>query len=229
MDPSPEQRNVQLSVGRGQWLDDFVRQYVHPVVRELGFKRKGKTWNRSVGEVIHVVHIQGGRFGPGFSGRIGLFVPLIHRYVRGESVPSFISEYLCQLTSSLGAQWGTGLRFEQLDPNSPTHRRVYMDEPTVDVQDVLQAVLDGVAHLDQIRSLEDVRRVLLEPSGQRRLHAGGPSGPHDICLAVLAAHAGELQHAKELLSLAIEKVPDRARASLGPEYRMIAERLGVAL
>ncbi len=47
------------------WLDDFTRRQLDPALRQYGFSRRGRNWNRRTDDLVHVLHIQAGRFGPG--------------------------------------------------------------------------------------------------------------------------------------------------------------------
>ncbi len=217
-----------LIVGRGQWFDDFVRLHLQSPVGQWGFSRRGRTWNRRLGEVIHVLHIQAGRFGPGISASMGVFVPRIHQFIRAEPPPKFIAQHLCQLQSALG-HWGSGLRFEPVDPGDPTGKRVHIGQPTVNPDEVVAALLAGAAVLDEVRSVEDVRILLLDLAEQQRWSSGGPSGNRDECLAVLAALSGNAAGARELLLSALDNTPPEARTSRGGHYRELASRLGISL
>jgi len=210
------------------WLDDFARRHLDPALKQHGFSRRGRNWNRRTDDLVHVLHIQAGRFGPGISGSTGVFAPSIHRIIRGESSPKFVADHLCQLHTALG-HWGSGLRFEQVDPHNANVRRVHFDEPTVNAPEVLAVFLKGVSALDEVRSIDDVWNVLLGRGEQSPWSSGGPSGSREECLAVLAAQSGEKERAREFLLTALSRTPSTALSIRGPHYQALADRLGIAL
>jgi hypothetical protein len=207
-----------------QWLNGFAARYLDPPLRERGFRRQGRNWNRRTDEVVHVLHIQAGRYGPGIQAGMGVFVPAFHRFIRDEPVPKFISEYLCQLQAALG-HWGSGLRFEQLDPDNSGRQVVHIEPPTINPRDVLDALLEGVAVLDEVDTVEVVREILTGPTEKSRL----ASAASYECLAVLAAQSGDVAGARQLLLSAIDKIPASVLSTRTRYYEAIAQRLGVTL
>lgn len=52
----------------GQRIDDLVRIHVHPVLKLAGFRRSNRTWNRAIGDLVHVVNIQASQWNDGDRG-----------------------------------------------------------------------------------------------------------------------------------------------------------------
>lgn len=97
-------------------LDD-VQKPVTALLKTLGFKRKGRTYNRTVGDsLVHVVNFQMGQFPIGdyvipgiresFYGRftinLGVMLPAVLRLESGREPPGFVQEYYCEIRARLG-------------------------------------------------------------------------------------------------------------------------------
>jgi hypothetical protein len=96
-----------MTAPSGKFIDKLIRGRLHPSLKELGFVRKGRTWNRDVNALKHVVNVQSGMFnsprGGDFTINLGVFVPSVYRVVRGREPSFFANEIDCVVRLRLGA------------------------------------------------------------------------------------------------------------------------------
>ena len=84
-----------------QIIDGLIRDFVHPTLKPVGFRRQGRTWNRAVNDVVHVMNVQGSDSNYGDTGKftinMGVYVPSAHRYLWGFPQKQFVTEPLCMI------------------------------------------------------------------------------------------------------------------------------------
>jgi hypothetical protein len=96
---------------------DEVQQPLAVLLKSLGFRRRGRTFNRPVGDgMVHVVNLQMGEFPIGnyvipgiresFYGRftvnLGVFLPAVFRLEHSRDVPAFAQDYHCEIRGRVG-------------------------------------------------------------------------------------------------------------------------------
>jgi hypothetical protein len=73
-----------------------IREHLAPVLRADGFAGSGRTFRRVVGEWIHILNVQGSRYGGQFSINLAVH-PIVIQDVRGDAPdPKKITEELCE-------------------------------------------------------------------------------------------------------------------------------------
>ena len=96
---------------------DFVQRSLTSYLRPLGFRKKGRSFNRPVGDgLVHVVSLQMGEYPIGeyvipglresyygrFTVNLGVFVPGVHSIELNRGPPDFLREYHCDIRARLG-------------------------------------------------------------------------------------------------------------------------------
>ena len=96
---------------------DRVQKSVHPVLRDAGFKKRGRTFNRAMESgLVHVVNFQMGQYPIGdyeipgiresvygrFTVNMGIFVPCMFFLEHSEKERDFYQEYCCDIRMRLG-------------------------------------------------------------------------------------------------------------------------------
>lgn len=77
-------------------LESAVRDHLAPFLRSDGFSGSGRTFRRKVGEWIHVVNVQGSRYGGQFAVNLAVH-PIAIPDMRGDAPdPKKITEELCE-------------------------------------------------------------------------------------------------------------------------------------
>ena len=130
---------------------DHVQGALATLLGPLGFIRRGRTFNRTVGDgLVHVVNIQ---FGPDpgshhrrFTVNLGVFVPVVHKTEYPELKAAFIQEHWCHIRSRLGAVAGLGDTWWDLDQR--------VAQTVAQVQKLMDRF--GVPWLDRYEIYEDV-------------------------------------------------------------------------
>jgi hypothetical protein len=78
-------------------------------IKPLGFRKRGRTFNRPAGEpgIVQVINFQAGGSLSWLHGQftinLGIFVPEVWNAVADGSVPDFIQEYYCEVRTRLGS------------------------------------------------------------------------------------------------------------------------------
>jgi hypothetical protein len=82
-------------------IETAIREHLAPLLRADGFTGSGRTFRRSVGDWIHVVNVQGSRYGGAFAVNLGV-QPIRIPDVRGNAPdPKKITEELCEFRRRL--------------------------------------------------------------------------------------------------------------------------------
>jgi hypothetical protein len=79
----------------------FITQ-IDELIRPLGFKRKGVTWNRITGDFIDVLDVQVSKYGDTVTINAGVSHALIYTTVRGGELPSLLLEPDCIVNTRIG-------------------------------------------------------------------------------------------------------------------------------
>lgn len=97
---------------------DEIQKPLTALLKNLGFRRKGRTYNRTAGDdLVHVVNLQMGQFPIGnyvvpglresyygrFTVNLGVFLPAIMKLEKLREPPVFVHEYHCEIRGRLGS------------------------------------------------------------------------------------------------------------------------------
>ena len=86
-------------------VDQVVEEIV-PLLKERGFRKRRRCWNRSRGEFVDVIRIQESKTSDperrDFTVNLGVFVPAFHDAVWGEPPKGFAVEAHCAVQRRLG-------------------------------------------------------------------------------------------------------------------------------
>jgi hypothetical protein len=78
-------------------------------IKPLGFRKRGRTFNRPVGEtgIVQVINFQAGgslsHLHGQFTINLGIFVPEVWAALADRTAPNFIQEYFCEMRERLGS------------------------------------------------------------------------------------------------------------------------------
>jgi hypothetical protein len=120
---------LQLTSAADRWLDALIDGYLDPVLRERGFFRQDRTWNRDLGAVRHVIDVQTDASDDSdrspipsrFTINLAIFVPA-HKTWLGKSPPAFVLEVDCPVRQRIGQIMPSGVDrwwFIRLGPAMP--------------------------------------------------------------------------------------------------------------
>jgi len=180
---------------------DQIQGVLRPVLKDRGFRVRGRTFNRATGDgLTQVVSIQMGASDPAgttyipglreslhglFTVNLGVYVPEVARYHGGGEARSWVQEYHCCVRAHLGEASG-----EKQDVW--WHART--DGAVVD--DVRRRLeLGGLPFLDRFSSRDRILAELIEWSENM-----GAISPPRIVMAIILAERGEKDQARALLA-----------------------------
>ncbi len=140
---------------------DEAQKPLTSLLKNLGFRRKGRTYNRPVGDkLVHVVNLQMGQFPIGdyvipgireslcgrFTVNLGVLLPAVLRLERSRDPPAFAHEYDCEIRDRLGTLAFGEDTWWDLDHQVP--------ETATSIVDLMDRV--GLPFLDQFESYSSV-------------------------------------------------------------------------
>lgn len=175
---------------------DEVQKPLTVLLKNLGFRRKGRTYNRSVGDkLVHVVNLQMGQFPIGdyvipgvresFYGRftvnLGVLLPAVLQVERSREPPHFAQEYDCEIRGRLGT-----LAFGEDTWWDLDHR---VRETALSVIDLMDRF--GLPFLDEFENYSSVL-VHLERAGSLPSSNEGRSA---LAGALICCHLGQRERA----------------------------------
>lgn len=208
-------------------LDILVRKSLHPALKDRGFRRKGRTWNRQANELVQVINVQASRWNEGNSGyftvNLGVFVPAVYLVIWGREPPPFVAEEDCVVRCRIGTvincedpvtAYTTG---EQRDNWWQFDEAIDLEEMG---NEVVNAILTyGLHFLQASNSLEKIKYLLLQYCKSKQ------STPWDhVYLAIVDAIQGNETTAKERLVWVSSKY-----GSYRERILQIAKRLNIGL
>ncbi len=209
-----------------QGVDD-IQDALRPVLKERGFRVRGRTFNRTTEDgLVQVVRIQmgpsdppGTTYVPGlrenlhglFTVNLGVYVPEVARCHGGGEANAWVQDYHCCVRARLAEACG-----EQRD--LWWHAR--SDEAVItDVQRHLN--FGGFSFLERYSTRDKILAEWRECSENM-----GASGPPRIVMAVILAERGEKERARELLDRQVLETRNPGH----PAYvRRLAEKLEVGV
>ena len=175
---------------------DEVQKPLTALLKNLGFKRRGRTYNRVVLDgLIHVVNFQMGQFPIGdyvipgiresFYGRftinLGVMLPAVLKLESDRDPPAFVQEYDCEIRERLGSLVYREDVWWDLD-----HR---IAETTTSILQMMDR--SGIPFLDQY---ENYASVLAQVERAGNLPSSNP-GRSALAAALICVSTGERQRA----------------------------------
>jgi hypothetical protein len=153
---------------------DAVQAAVASLLLPLGFRRRGRTFNRSVGDgLVHVVNLEMGGIPESldarFTANLGVFIPSVHQLQAPRQRLTFVREYFCEIRTRLSALAGYGDKWWDLDGGECRRARTCRPAGTccpAGTAAQIQRLLDAfdVPFLDQYETYDDVVEDLCEHS-----------------------------------------------------------------
>jgi hypothetical protein len=207
-----------------QAIDHVVSAGIHPILKERGFKKQGRSFHKPVGDLYHVVHVQSSRhnaFDVGkFTINLGVSSPDIAALWHGEMTSHNPASHAHLLFST---------RIRSLLPSEQDHW--WTIEPTTDLDRLAQEVGASLAQYGltyfQNPAFQSTQALL--DSLERDALGGIPTAGVEI-RAVLLHREGRTDEAQALLAGLIagkEKRPGLGRYVR--RIRALAARLGFTL
>jgi len=88
-------------------IDGIIQNHLHPFMKEAGFIRKGRTWNRHARGMIDVMNVQTSQWNEptlgSFTINVGVLVPKVYALCWGKDTPTFPKEEDCIVRARIGA------------------------------------------------------------------------------------------------------------------------------
>ncbi len=207
---------------------DQVQAALHEKLRGLGFRKQGRTFNRTTEDVlVQVVNVQMGAHDPPgttyipglrenlygwFTVNLGVYVPEVARFHGGGEAKGFVREYHCCVRNRLG-------------PLGPERKDLWWRNDAVEevVPDLLARLdRDGLPFLARFATRDAILREWKDKSENQS--AG--SSPPRIVLAIILAQRGEKAAARELLAA---QAQEKGNPGHPAHVRSLAARLGITL
>lgn len=183
---------------------DEVQKPLTVLLKNLGFRRKGRTYNRPVGDnLVHVVNLQMGEFPIGdyvipgiresFYGRftvnLGVLLPAVLQFEHSRDPPAFAQDYNCEIRGRLGTLAFGEDTWWDLDHRVP--------EAALSVVELMDRF--GLPFLDEFESYSSVL-AHLERSGSIPSKNEGRSA---LAGALICCHLGQRERAATFFDRAI--------------------------
>lgn len=189
---------------------DEIQSRLTPFLKENGFRKRGRTFNRTSSDgIISVINFQMGVFDPpgttsipglrenlygSFTINLGVYVPEVSEYQDWSEVKSFVQDYDCCIRARLGA-----LGQERQDIWWPAKVSGKLID---DLRNRL--VMDALPFLQQFETREAIIRDWPDYYNKYQF---GSSSPPNITLAIILANQGRAGDAKHLLVKQIRQSP----------------------
>jgi uncharacterized protein DUF4304 len=88
-------------------IDDCIGLKFVPLLKQEGFRKRGRTFHRKIAHVSQIVNVQASRNNIGADGsftlNLGVYFPAVDLSVRGAAVPDVPKEYDCTLRERIGS------------------------------------------------------------------------------------------------------------------------------
>lgn len=196
-------------------------------LKSLGFKKKGRSFNRTTDEgLVQVINVQmgahdppGTTYVPGlrenlygwFTVNLGIYVPEVARHHGGGEAKGFVQVYHCCIRSRLG----------NLGPEKK--ELWWRNDAAAEVVPDLHARLDRDG-LPFLHRFESRTAILREWKGETENQGAG--SPPRIVMAIILAERGDRDAAMQFLA---EQAGETRNPGHPASVRALAERLGVPL
>jgi hypothetical protein len=177
-------------------IDQVVRAFLDAPLREAGFTRKARAWNRRRGSLVDVVDVQASRWNePGnrsFTVNLGVFAPSVYRICWQKEPPSFVREEECLVRCRLSEGLSEMLYGKQKEQWWTIHDSADVDKVGKEVAGLLAS--GAIPFFDKVDSLPAIHDVL-EKSARPKTET--PLAR--IYLAVVKAELGDSATAQSIL------------------------------
>jgi hypothetical protein len=205
---------------------DEVQRALRPSLKDLGFKVRGRTFNRVTEDgLTQVVNLQmgaseppGTTYIPGlrenmhgmFTVNLGVYIPEVSEMHGGGPAKSWVQEYYCSIRSRLGPASG-----------SAQDLWWYARDPTAAVADIQPLLLSyGLLFLDRFRT-RDLILGELDGHGENLEHCAVPR----IVCALILSKRGHVDSARALM--AAQALESRNNRNHPTYVRELALRMGL--
>jgi len=184
---------------------DQVQKALAAFLKPLGFKKKGRTFNRNVQDgLIQVVNLQMGQFPIGeyvipaireshygrFTVNLGIALPAVRAIESGRELSAFVQEYECEIRERL-----THLAFGEDAWFDLDHQ---IEKTSADIVRHMDAL--GIPFLEEFESYESVLAVL----DQRGSLPSSNAGRSFLVGAMVCVHLKNIDRAREYFDRAAE-------------------------
>ena len=165
-------------------IDELIRQYLKPLLKEHQFKKQGSTWNRQHGKIVHVLNVQASPWNSqntsDFTVNLGFLALPIWEIYENKKLPKIvyktdcfprlrIGELLKPPYSNPGDIWWKLSCLADIDPIGN------------EVKSLIEDI--GLPYMDKVTDLSDIERIIRE---DRSLwQAAGDTIQYAILLALL--------------------------------------------
>jgi hypothetical protein len=211
-------------------IDAFLKEHIHPVMLRHGYRRRGRTWAREVGDLWWVVNVQSNKHNnqllASFMVNLAVCIPPVHRLQWGRNAGAWPSEIDGTVRERLGI----------LMPQ--TFMRRLRGRPSDRIWDVgaeserLRAIAEvpmgieryGLPFLAQFNTVEYVRRWLDDRCGEPWMGVGVDH------YAALLVHLGDIDGATSVMRRHVKWLRKRGwlESSQGWLHE-VSQRLGIGL
>jgi hypothetical protein len=159
-----------------------VANLIDSSLRLCGFTKRGRTWNRRLGQFVDVIHLQTSKSGDAITLNIGVLDPDVYSLCWGSDPPLFIDEPSCIIRKRIGQLMGELDLWWSLE----------CDRSAEEALDALEK--HALPFLDRTHSRQRMLDVLLESEVDKR-----KIPPEIIYLAILRFLSGDVRSACEEL------------------------------
>ena len=183
---------------------DTIQGAVHSFLKPLGFRKKGRAYNRHTnGGLTHVVTFQMGQYPIGndyvipglresyygkFAVNLGVLLPCVYEVERQRAPAEFVQDYDCTIRQRLGS-----LAFGEDKWFDITNDTTGLTKVVIDLLDRF-----GLNFLEQFQTYQDVLSYYSENGNLPFQNAGRAS----LEAAIVASHTGNLTLSSELFAKA---------------------------
>ena len=186
-------------------IDEVIKQGIGPLLKEAGFVKKGRLWNRAIGDFVYVADVQESRYNDSgqarFTLNFGVCSLKAFSLCWGRPISKFVKETDCLLRKRIG-------ELLVLSDSENAIDYWWKLEKPEDVQSVaseVAIVIRGrlLPYLQMITSIEALRDVIAQHIAKNNRDT--LSG---IYLAIVNALLGNLEMAQEQLASLRQSSPD---------------------
>ena len=196
---------------------DLIQSEVHKELREHGFRKQRRTFNRSLESgLIHVINFQMGRrsLSGKFTINLGIYIPEIYRllWFWNEDEPKFVDHGDCEIEKRIG----------ELVPPYKDHWWD-LNKHTKRLSKKVLTVIEkhGLPYLNQFYSHDDI----IQAWNEHGENIGLPPRA-GLSIAILLHNKGDHEQARNLLFQEYSRKSDHPYAGLVVD---IAQKLGIRL
>ena len=206
---------------------DEIQSQLVPFLKENGFRKRRRTFNRSSSEgLISVINFQMGAFDPpgtspipglrkslygSFTINLGIFVPEVYRYQSGSEIKGFIQHSHCCIRARLG---NVGSERQDIWWKAKSSSMLVEELRN-------RLVKDALPFLQSFESREAIIREWLNTYNEYQFSS---SSPPNIVLAIILANQGRTEEARSLLEQRIRQSQHEGHKAY---VRSLAVRLGL--